>query len=110
MGARHAGNSGPDPPAGRELNRYLNETPENLIMDALEFNESAELYDAFAQYDREALVVLIGQLVMELSKTGVLDQRAFLARIDGCIIPDAQSDDQVSHRCAELQSYLKSFS
>ena len=38
MGARHAGNSGPDPPAGRELNRYLNETPENLIMDALEFN------------------------------------------------------------------------
>jgi hypothetical protein len=71
-----------------------------------EFNEAAELYDGFAQYDREGMVALVGHLVLHLIETGTVDQEAFIQRLDRDIARDPDTDDQISQRLAELKQFM----
>jgi hypothetical protein len=75
-------------------------------MTASEFTEAAELYDAFAQYDRDGMVALVGHLVLHLIENRTLDRDAFLARLDGDIAADPDTDDQISQRLTELKEFI----
>ncbi len=75
-------------------------------MTADEFNEAGELYDNFALYDREAMVALVGHLVLHLIESGTLDKASFLKRLDRDIAVDPDTDDQVSPRLAALKSFI----
>lgn len=75
-------------------------------MTAEEFNAAADLYDGFAQYDREGMVALVGHLVLHLIETGTLDQEAFIQRLDRDIARDPDTDYQISPRLAELKQFL----
>ena len=75
-------------------------------MTAQEFNEAEEIYDSFAQYDREGMVALVGHLVLHLIGNRTLDRDAFLARLDGDIASDPDTDDQISQRLIELKQFI----
>lgn len=77
-----------------------------MTMD--EFNEAGELYDNFAMYDREAMVAMVGHLVLHLIENGTIDKDSFLKRLDRDIAADPNTDDQISPRLAELTSFVSS--
>lgn len=94
------------PPPGPSLIPRYSISPLENDMTAEEFNEAAEIYDNFAQYDREGMVALVGHLVLHLIENRTLDRDAFLARLDGDIASDPDSDDQISQRLAELKELI----